>query len=242
MRVLIADDEEAARERLRQMLEAHPDVHVVGMAGNGVDAARLVRELRPDLVMLDIQMPGATGLDVAASLPPPRPVVIFCTAYEEHALEGFELNAADYLLKPVSRKRLAEALKRAEARHAHAARAEGPGPREEPLTRFLVRSGTRYTVVAAGRVLYLEAVDGLTRLILESGAPAWVDPPLNEMEARLDAARFFRISRAAIVNLQAVAELHRMPGGSAELVLKNGDRLEVSRRRLRELLLALESG
>src|ERR687898_2239295 len=115
IRTLVVDDEQPARERLKQLLSAHPDVEVIGEADDGVQAAERIAELSPDLVLLDIQMPGASGLDVAASLGHPRPAVIFCTAFDEYAVDAFELSALDYLLKPVNRARLASALDRVRA-------------------------------------------------------------------------------------------------------------------------------
>src|SRR5215218_4402948 len=115
IRALLVDDEQPARERLRQLLSAHPDVEVVGEAEDGVQAAERIAEVAPDVVFLDIQMPGASGLDVAASLGQPRPFVIFCTAFDQYAVDAFELSATDYLLKPVNRARLAAALDRVRA-------------------------------------------------------------------------------------------------------------------------------
>jgi two-component system LytT family response regulator len=238
MRILIVDDEAPARARLRQMLSAHPDVEIAGEADTGVSAMERVAELKPDAILLDIQMPGSSGIDVAASLPEPRPHVIFCTAFEQHAVDAFELHAVDYLLKPISRVRLAQALERVRSLSApatqesldRAARARPAGP-----VRFLVRNASHYLVVPEARVLYFASEDGLTKLVAD-GAQYWMDPTLNELEQRLDGSRFFRISRAALVHLQAVAEVFPMPGGSGEVLLKNGHRLEVSRRRFRELL------
>jgi two-component system LytT family response regulator len=233
MRVLIADDEAPARARLRQLLAAHADVEIAGEAETGSQAMELAAALRPDLVLLDIQMPGSTGIDVAACLPAPRPHVIFCTAYDQYAVDAFELHAVDYLLKPVSRARLAQALDRVRSSPAASSAATAIAP-----ARFLVKSGAHYTVVAETRVLYFASEDGLTKLVAD-GAHYWMDPTLNDLEQRLDGARFFRISRAALVSLGAIAEVHPMPGGSGEVRLKNGERLEVSRRRYRELLEAL---
>jgi two-component system LytT family response regulator len=232
MRVLIADDEAPARARLRQMLAAHADVEIAGEAETGTQAMELAAELKPDLMLLDIQMPGSTGIDVAACLAEPRPHIIFCTAFDQYAVDAFELHAVDYLLKPISRARLAKSLDRVRsAPAAHQPIAVGP-------TRFLVKSAAHYTVVGEARVLYFASEDGLTKLVAADGQ-YWMDPTLNELEERLDPKRFFRISRAALVSLSAVAEVHPLPGGSGELRLKNGERLEVSRRRFRELLEAL---
>src|ERR1044072_9132589 len=115
IRTLVIDDEQPARDRLKQLLSAHADVEVIGEADDGVEAAEKIAELSPDLVLLDIQMPGASGLDVAASPGKPRPAVIFCTAFDQYAVDAFELSALDYLLKPVNRARLAAALDRVRA-------------------------------------------------------------------------------------------------------------------------------
>jgi two-component system LytT family response regulator len=242
IRVLIVDDEAPARARLRQMLGSHADVEIVGEAETGVQAMERVAELKPDAMLLDIQMPGSSGIDVAACLPEPRPHVIFCTAYDRHAVDAFELHAVDYLLKPISRVRLGEALDRvrslsAAAREStldRAVRAHQSAP-----ARFLVKNAANYIVVGEARVLYFASEDGLTRLVSDGGQ-YWMDPTLNELEQRLAANRFCRISRSALINLNAVAEVHPLPGGSGEVLLKNGQRLEVSRRRFRELLQALE--
>jgi two-component system LytT family response regulator len=231
MRVLIVDDEAPARARLRQMLAAHHDIEIAGEADTGPRAMETIAALQPDLVLLDIQMPGASGIDVAASLTEPRPRIIFCTAFDQHAVDAFELRAVDYLLKPISRARLAQALDRV--------RAAPPPAAPIPPSRFLVRSAAHYLVVDAARVLYFQSEDGLTRLIAETGQ-FWMDPTLNDLEDRLAGTPFFRISRAALVNLNAIAEVFPMPGGSGEVLLKNGQRLEVSRRRFRDLLSALQ--
>ena len=239
MRVLIVDDEAPARARLRQMLASEPDVEVAGEAETGSEAMLLAAELRPDVLLLDIQMPGASGIDVAACLPKPRPHVIFCTAFDQHAVDAFELNALDYLLKPISRARLKQALDRARSApaEAHDARIDSVARSESP-GRFLAKSGARYVVIGEDRVLSFCSEGGLTKLIADDGQ-FWMDSALNELEARLNPARFFRISRAAVVRLNAVKEVFPMVGGSGEVLLKNGQRLEVSRRRFRELLDAL---
>jgi two-component system LytT family response regulator len=239
LRVMIVDDEAPARARLRQMLAAHPGVEIVAEAETGVEAMEKTAECKPDLLLLDIQMPGSTGIDVAASLPEPRPSIVFCTAYDQHAVDAFELHAVDYLLKPISRARLAQALERVRSLSAVERDAALNKVTRAPA-RFLVKSESHYLVVGEARVLYFESEDGLTRLVTEK-EKFWMDPTLNELEERLQASRFFRISRAAIINLNAVGEVYPLPGGSGEVLMKNGQRLEVSRRRFRELLEALET-
>jgi len=241
MRVLIVDDEQPARARLRQMLVVETDIEVAGEAESGVEAMEMTAAVRPDVLLLDIEMPGSSGIDVAASLPSPRPHIIFCTAFDQYAVDAFELHAVDYLLKPISRARLEQALDRIrqipgagrESAIDQAVRRRSSSP-----ARFLVRSGSHYSVVGESRVVYFVSESGLTRLIGE-GAQYWMDPTLNDLENRLDPARFFRVSRSALINLNAVTEVFPMPGGAGEVAMKNGQRLEVSRRRFRELLQAL---
>lgn len=242
MRILIVDDEAPTRGRLRQMLAAHADVEVAGEADSGSQAMEMAERLHPDVILLDIQMPGSSGLDVAACLPKPRPHVVFCTAFDQYAVEAFELHVVDYLLKPVGRARLAQTLDRIRSLPPGGAREEAldRALQRHPGTpaRFLVRSGGHYLVVGEARVLYFGTEGSLTRLVADNGQ-YWMDPSLNELEQRLDPARFFRISRAAIINLNAVTEVLPVTGGSGEVLLKNGHRLEVSRRRFRDLLAAL---
>lgn len=245
MRVLVVDDEQAARERLRLMLGAFDDVEIVGEAEDGEQAIERIVELRPDLVLLDIQMPGCTGLEVVASLPTPRPQIVFCTAYDEYAVDAFELHAVDYLLKPVSRARLNKALDRAR-RGGRAGAADGALDAAGQSagawpTRFLARRRTRYCVVPVGDVLYFGSEGGQTKLETADGH-YWMQPTLAELEERLDPRRFFRVSRAAIVSMDAVREVAPLPGGHGEATLANGTTVEVSRRRFKELLDRLEQG
>lgn len=245
IRVLIADDELPARQRLRQLLVAHPDFEVVAEAENGAQTMELAAAFSPDLLLLDIQMPQGSGLDIAACLPPPRPAIIFCTAFDEHAVDAFELNALDYLLKPVSRIRLEKALSRVIAGRAEEANSALDQLLKDPhqrLSRFLVRNGARYLVISADETAFFESVDGLTRLVTDAGKQYWMDAPLNELESRVDPQRFFRISRAALVNTSAITELHPLPGGGVSILLKSGAQLDVSRRRVKELLQVIERG
>jgi len=242
MRVLIVDDEAPARARLRQLLGAYPDVEIAGEAETGVEAMEQASRANLDLLLLDIQMPGCSGIDVAACLPDPRPHIVFCTAFDQHAVDAFELHAVDYLLKPISRARLAQALDRVRYLSSGSAQRAAPESRPVPAAvrpkRFLVKNGPSYVVAPESRVLFFESEGGLTRMVSETGQ-YWMDPTLNELEERLDPARYFRISRAALVSLNAVAEVHPITGGSGEVVVKNGRRLEVSRRRFQDFLKAL---
>ena len=233
MRALLVDDEAPARERLRRLLRSFEDVEIVGEAEDGEAALEKIEALMPDLVFLDIQMPGCTGLEVAASLPTRQaPRIIFCTAYDEYAVDAFELHAVDYLLKPVSRARLQKAVERIrEAAPVALPPAAGVG---HPL-RFLAKRGNRFHVIHARQVLFFGSEDGITKLQAVQ-QHYWMAPTLSDLERRLDPARFFRVSRAAIVHLEAVQEVIPRPGGSGDVELKDGTRLEVSRRRFRELM------
>lgn len=234
IRTLLVDDERPARDRLRQMLTALPDMEVVGEAADGVEAIEQIAALRPDLVFLDIEMPGRTGLEVAASLRPPRPRVIFCTAFDQYAV--------DYLLKPVTRARLGRAVEHA--------RSLTPDNADDALNRvvhsdrlyprrFLAKRGNKFRVVSQGEICYFESEEGLTKLCTREHE-YWVQPTLADLETRLNPAFFFRLSRSSIVNLNEVLEVVPLTGGHGEVILKSGARLEVSRRRMKDLLDTLE--
>jgi two-component system LytT family response regulator len=239
IKVLLVDDEQLARDRLRRMLAAHPQLEVIGEAEDGEQAIARIVELEPEVVFLDIQMPGCSGLEVAASLPSPRPKIIFCTAFDEYAVDAFELHAVDYLLKPVNRARLAKSVERVLERDRptdddgaidRAGREAGNYP-----TRFLAKRGARFCVVPRGEVLCFVSDEGLTTL-QTARHHLWMQPSLGDLEQRLDPEGFFRISRSAIVNLDAVNEVLPGAGGQAEVQLSNGAHLEVSRRRYKALI------
>jgi len=238
IRTLLVDDEQPARERLRGMLRTFGDLEVVGEAEDGEQAIERILDLKPDLVFLDIQMPGCTGMEVAASLASPRPRIIFCTAFDEYAVEAFELHAVDYLLKPVSRTRLEKAVERVrrlpDPERDEAIGRTGRVPGAYP-TRFLAKGSSRYRVVPGKDVLWFSSEGGLTRL-QTAERHYWMGPTLADLEGRLDPSRFLRVSRSAIVNLDAIGEVIPLPGGQGEIRLANGTRLEVSRRRFQELV------
>lgn len=234
IRALLVDDEEPARDRLRRLLAEVADVEIAGEAGDGERAMEEIARLAPDVVFLDIQMPGCTGMEVAASLPSPRPHIVFCTAFDQYAVDAFELSAVDYLLKPVNRARLAQALDRVRQGHRSDDAIEKATHASAPPARFLARRGSVYRVVAARDVLCFVSEDGVTKLYA-SDQHYWMSPTLNDLEARVDSRHFFRISRSAIVNLDAVREVAPTAGGNGEVTLKDGSRHEVSRRRFKEL-------
>jgi two-component system LytT family response regulator len=242
MRILVVDDEQPARERLRQLLAGVADIEIVGEAEDGEQTLERVDELKPDLLLLDIQMPGANGLEVAASLPRPRPAIIFCTAYEQYAVDAFELHAIDYLLKPVNRTRLQAAINRVRAARGgeldrqldRLTRSSDVAP-----TRFLARKGARFRVVPRSDVIAFTFQEGLTRLHT-ANEQLWMQPTLAALSRRLDRDTFFQISRTAVVSLDAIREAKPFPDGTGEIVLSNGQSLLVARRRWRTLLDRLE--
>ena len=234
LRALIVDDEQPARERLRRLLDEVSDVEIAGEAEDGEAAMEAITRLEPDVVFLDIQMPGCTGMELAASLPSPRPHIIFCTAFDQYAVDAFELSAVDYLLKPVNRARLAQALERVRGGLKSDEAIEKATLAAAPPSRFLARRGASYRVIPGRDVLCFVSENGLTKLCA-TDQHYWMSPTLNDLEARLDARQFFRISRAAIVNLDSVRELSPTAGGHGELTLKDGSKHEVSRRRFKEL-------
>jgi two-component system, LytTR family, response regulator len=243
IRALLVDDEQPARERLRQLLAAHPDVEVAGEAEDGLQAAERITETTPDVVFLDIQMPGASGLDVAASLGQPRPFVIFCTAFDQYAVDAFELSATDYLLKPVNRARLAAALDRVRQQPSlrEAGRRLDASTRRDSLapTRFLARRGARFRVVARADVVAFTFDEGVTRL-LTATEQLTMQPTLAALARRLDTAHFCQISRTVIVHLDGVREARPFPDGTGEVLLANGRTVTVARRRWKILMERLE--
>ncbi|AEG43816.1 LytTR family DNA-binding domain-containing protein [Isoptericola variabilis] len=253
-RALIVDDEAPARAELRYLLEEVGGVQVVGEATNGEEALLLLRSLDYDLVLLDVRMPGGSGLDVARALRdlPRRPQVVFTTAYPDHAVDAFDLAAADYLVKPFDAERLRRALERALA-HAEPASGEAPsagspgpwddGPAHvppspadvEPLVRIPVTKDARTVLVDGAAIVYASAARGYSYLKL-ADERLLVTFSLNELERRLR-GHFFRTHRSYLVNLDHVRELGPDFQGSLVLVMddRQRSRVEVSRRHAREL-------
>jgi two-component system LytT family response regulator len=243
IKTLIVDDEQPARDRLRQLLAGETGIEIAGEAEDGLQALERVNELKPDLLLLDIQMPGASGLEVAASLARPRPAIIFCTAFDQYAVDAFELHAVDYLLKPVNRTRLHAAIERvrtARGRELDQQLDRLTRTTETAPTRFLARKGARYRVVPRSDVIAFTFQEGLTRLHT-STEQLWMQPTLAALSRRLDPETFFQISRTAVVSLDAIREAKPFPDGTGEIILSNGQSLPVTRRRWRALIERLES-
>ena len=256
LRVIIADDERPARSFLAALLRGFEDVELIGEAETGTQAIKLIESERPDLALLDLQMPEATGLDVVRLLRRDAlPLVAFVTAYDDYAVKAFELNAVDYLVKPVQSARLRETLNRAQERleraearemEARKLRAAIESYDEALHPPFLERIPVRQrdeiillpvrevaSVVAEGELLHITTLRNKTYLI---------NYRLKDLEAKLDPAAFIRLSRGSLVNVEAIRRVVPMPGGTYQVELVNDQELPVSRlqsRALRERLLRL---
>ncbi len=244
MRVLIADDEPLARERVESFLVEENDIEVVAQASNGPEAGDLIRELRPDLVFFDVQMPGADGLNVFRSLPPAeRPLVIFITAYGKYAVDAFEVQAVDYLLKPLKAGRFKDSLSRARALLRKgpaetAARAPAAPPEAKVfLSRIPVRQNGRVTFVPVREITHVEAAGNYLTLHTTTERHM-VRETLSNLEGQLAPGLFVRISRSALVNVNAIKEIQPSMPGEHVMLLRNGRSLPVTRglRELEELL------
>jgi two-component system, LytTR family, response regulator len=226
MRALVIDDEPPARRELRRLLNDFPWVEVVGEAGNVEQAAEMIATLAPDLLFLDIRMPGGTGFDLLSRLDD-IPQVIFTTAYDVHAVRAFEVDALDYLLKPIDPKRLAEALSRAKS--TQAAAAPQPG---DLLDKIFVRDGARCWFVPLGEVRLLTSEGNYIRLSWGKEKPL-LGRALSALEQRLDPNRFFRANRAQIINLDFIENVELGVNGRLHALLRDGPEVEISRRQTR---------
>jgi two-component system, LytTR family, response regulator len=233
LRVVIVDDEPLARAVVREFIGAHPGVEVVAECANGFEAVKAVAELRPDLVFLDVQMPKLSGFEVLELIGRSVPVV-FTTAYDQYALRAFEVHAVDYLLKPFSEGRFAEALSRARERLAtrdvlpvEALVAEAR-PRPGPLERVLIRDGSQVHVLPAERIDYVEAQDDYVSF-RSDGKSYLKDQTLGAAEVQLDPARFVRIHRSYLLNIERLARVELYAKDSRIAILRDGSKLPVSR-------------
>jgi len=226
MRAMIIDDEPPARREIRRLLNEFGWIEVVGEAGNVDQAEELVASLTPELLFLDIQMPGGTGFDLLSRLED-LPQVIFTTAYDEHAVRAFEVDALDYLLKPIDPSRLAEALSRAKA--AQAARTPQPGA---VLEQIFVRDGERCWFVPLREVRLLSSEGNYVRLSWGKERPL-LGRALAALEQRLDANRFFRVNRRQIINLDFIERVELGVNGRLHAQLRDGPEVEISRRQAR---------
>jgi two-component system, LytTR family, response regulator len=226
MRALIIDDERLARVELRRLLAVHPEVEIAGEARTGEEARELIAKLAPDLIFLDIQMPGMSGFELLESLDD-VPEVIFTTAYDQYAIRAFEVNALDYLMKPVAPERLAAALARMRPRSDSAR-----------LEQVFLRDGDRCWIVRVPEIFLLESEGNYARVHFGKER-VLIRRSLNALEAQLDPAIFFRADRKRILNLKWIERVEVSPSGALVTTLREGHTVEMSRRqsaRLREIL------
>lgn len=235
MRVVLADDEPLARERLRTLLAVRSDCTLAGECADGAEAVAVIAAERPDLVLLDVQMPELDGFEVLEALPPDvHPGIVFVTAYDEYAVRAFDVSAVDYLLKPVEPARFTAALDRAAARRGPAAAPDFSALLAEvralrgPARRFVVRDGHRIRFIAADDVDWIDAAGNYVRLHVAGGSHLLRDT-MKSVEARLDPERFVRVHRSAIVNLERVVSMEPYFHGEYVLTLRDGTRLNSSR-------------
>ena len=231
MKVVIADDEPLARERLRSLLGEHAGIEIVAEAENGLAALQACAEFRPDLVLLDIAMPGVDGLEAARHLTAfdPRPAVVFCTAYDEHALSAFDAAAIDYLMKPVRAERLAAALERARTFVAGRETQAPAAPGKHPRTHLCARLRGSLRLIPVEDVHYLQAEEKYV-VVHHARGEDLIEESLKSLEEEFN-ARFVRIHRNCLVARHEITELKRSSDGRVHAVLRHGkEPLEVSRR------------
>jgi two-component system, LytTR family, response regulator len=240
LRALIVDDEPVGRQCIRILLDADPEVSIVGEAANGVTGLAAVTDLAPDLLFLDVQMPGMNGFELLDRLPARRPEVIFSTAYDEYALRAFEVRAVDYLLKPFTNRRFAEAVAHAKSiallrRQAEALAADVPEAVEltgigsaHYLEQIAVKTSAGVILVAVEHIDWIEAAGDYVHLHAQ-GRAHLLRCPIGQLEARLDPHRFVRVHRATIVNLARLSELKAAGDDALVAVLPHGVRRRISR-------------
>ncbi|SFU84090.1 LytR/AlgR family response regulator transcription factor [Pseudoduganella namucuonensis] len=241
MRVLIVDDERPARDKLRRLLSQEADIAAIGEARDGVEALEQAAAFAPDVVLLDIQMPEVGGFDVAASLPPPAPLIVFVTAFDEYAIRAFDANAIDYLLKPYDQARLQRALRRVRERMQSRAGADTQGSRPgailPPPAQLLVTERGVTRVVRVDDIEWLETADNYVALHTAGGQPL-LRQTLAGLLDKLGPS-FQRCHRRAAVRLASVASVEVDDKGDGELLLHGGARVPLSRQYRPALMLAL---
>jgi len=243
LRLIIADDERPAREFLKKLLREFPEAELIGEAENGVDALELIKTARPDLALLDLRMPELSGLEVVKSLRKSQmPLVAFVTAYDEYALSAFEINAVDYLLKPVEKSRLAETLLRAAERLeqadwretekqkvGNAANMLDDDASNEILDRIPARKRDDIFLIPVSEIASIIADGELLQITTGDNDKYTINFRLKDLEARLDEKRFVRLSRGALANLEMISRISPMPGGTFVITLNNGQQIQSSR-------------
>lgn len=243
MKTLIVDDERLARIELRRLLQDFPKIDIVGEAANADEALELIEELEPDLLFLDIQMPGKNGFELLSALKGSAPDVIFTTAFDEYAIKAFEFNALDYLLKPIDTERLKEAISRVEDNQPASQEEEKSDSTkvDKPLRQndqVFVKDGDRCWFVKLSKVRLFESMGNYVRLYFDDQKPL-VLKSLNSLEERLDPQTFFRANRKHIINLAWIEKIEPWFSGGLLVTLQGGDKIEISRRqtiRFKELM------
>jgi len=256
LRIIIADDERPAREFLKAILREFEDAELVGEAENGAEAVEVIKRTKPDLALLDLQMPEISGLEAVRLLRKSQmPLVAFVTAYDEYAVQAFEVNAVDYLLKPVEKSRLRETLNRAHERLEqedwqaketeivkNTAQVYEEFSRKEFLERIPVKKREEIFLIPASEIASIVADGELLHLTTDKNQKYVINYRLKDLEMRLAPDLFIRLSRGAIANLAQIARVSPMPGGTYLITLKNGQEIASSRQQsriLREKILKL---
>jgi two-component system LytT family response regulator len=230
-KAIIIDDERLARNELKKLLQEFPEVEVIGEASNATEGLERIENLSPDLIFLDIQMPGKTGFDMLAELDR-APHVIFTTAYDEYALKAFEVNALDYLMKPVEPKRLADALNKLQQAEEKEMAVTLSGISRGILSdgdQVFVKDGERCWFVKLGEIRLFESVGNYAKVFFGTNKPL-ILKSLNALEEKLDEKIFFRANRKHIVNLRMIEKIEPFFNGGLLLDLHGGEKVEVSRR------------
>jgi two-component system LytT family response regulator len=239
IRALIIDDEQLARELIKNYLKNHAEIQIIGECENGFEGARDIVELKPDLVFLDIQMPKLNGFEMLELTDDP-PEIIFITAHNDFAIRAFEMNAIDYLLKPYSQERLLAAIQKAMERIRNGAGKEKninqlvQQPLSEKLERIVVKTGTKIRVIPIDKIVYLEAQDDYIMVYTDEGKHL-KQGTMKYYEDHLDESKFIRIHRSYIVKIDQVVQLEPYAKDNYILKLKNGSTLKISRNGLKNL-------
>jgi DNA-binding LytR/AlgR family response regulator len=252
LRTLIIDDEASARSRLTKLLAAHPEIEITGEAADGIAALEQIEQAKPDLIFLDVQMPGLTGFEALRALPPEAtlPLVIFATAFDQYALDAFEANAVSYLLKPINRERLAQAIERACKLKANESQtlAEQQRIRQltavaaPPLQQIIARRRDRFVLLRLDQICFFELTDGTVKVKTDTDQ-YWTDYQINDLEARLPDPPFFRVHRSAIVNMRKVKEIAPVMKSSFLIVMNDqaASEIQVSERQSKKLRQMLQA-
>jgi two-component system LytT family response regulator len=242
MRTLIVDDERLARNELKRLLEPYTKIEIIGEAANAEEALVMIDDLQPELLFLDIQMPGKNGFELLSSIEGKTPEVIFTTAYDEYAIKAFEYNALDYLLKPIDTERLKETIHRIEENQSQPEIHVNTGERAEKVLgendQVFVKDGEKCWFVKLGKIRLFESMGNYVRLHFDDQKPL-VLKSLNNLEERLEPNTYFRANRKHIINLQWIEKIEPWFSGGLLVTLKGGDKIEISRRqaiRFKELM------